>query len=126
MVAQFEGHPGIISVTNFFPAHGTAYLVMEYLEGTTLKDYLKDHGGRLAFNEALDIMTPVMDALREVHRVNVLHRDISPDNIYVTTPVRLSCSTSARRGRRCAIEASGLSVISESRLRAGRAVSQHR
>jgi serine/threonine protein kinase len=85
MVAQFEGHPGIISVTNFFPAHGTAYLVMEYLEGTTLKDHLKDRGGRLAFDEALGIMTPVMDALREVHRVNVLHRDISPDNIYVTT-----------------------------------------
>ncbi|HEY6419310.1 MAG TPA: serine/threonine-protein kinase [Candidatus Binataceae bacterium] len=85
MVAQFEGHPGIIAVTNFFPAHGTAYLVMEYLEGTTLKDYLTDHGGRLAFNEALDIMTPAMDALREVHRVNVLHRDISPDNIYVTS-----------------------------------------
>ena len=84
MVAQFEGHPGIIAVTNFFPAHGTAYLVMEYLEGTTLKDYLKDHGGRLGFNEALGIMTPVMDALRELHRVNVLHRDISPDNIYVT------------------------------------------
>jgi serine/threonine protein kinase len=85
MVAQFEGHPGIISVTNFFPAHGTAYLVMEYLEGTTLKEHLKDRGGRLAFDEALSIMTPVMDALREVHRVNVLHRDISPDNIYVTT-----------------------------------------
>ncbi len=85
MVAQFDGHPGIIAVTNFFPAHGTAYLVMEYLEGTTLKDYLKDHGGRLGFNEALELMTPVMDALREVHRVNVLHRDISPDNIYVTT-----------------------------------------
>jgi serine/threonine protein kinase len=84
MVAQFEGHPGIIAVTNFFPAHGTAYLVMEYLEGTTLKDYLKDHGGTLPFNEALGIMTPVMDALRELHRVNVLHRDISPDNIYVT------------------------------------------
>ena len=85
MVAQFEGHPGIIAVTNFFPANGSAYLVMEYLEGTTLKDYLRDRGGQLAFDEALDIMTPVMDALREVHRVNVLHRDISPDNIYVTS-----------------------------------------
>ena len=84
MVAQFSGHPGIIAVTNFFPAHGTAYLVMEYLEGSTLKDYLKNHGGRLAFNEALGIMLPVMDALREVHRANVLHRDVSPDNIYIT------------------------------------------
>jgi serine/threonine protein kinase len=84
MVAQFQENPGIIAVTNFFPANGTAYLVMEYLEGTTLKDYLKERGGRIPFEEALEIMTPVMDALRELHRVNLLHRDISPDNIYVT------------------------------------------
>ncbi|MGH7907547.1 MAG: serine/threonine protein kinase [Candidatus Binataceae bacterium] len=84
MVAQFQEHPGIISVTNFFPANGTAYLVMEYLEGATLKEYLAQQGGRLGFNAALAVMTPVMDALRELHRADVLHRDISPDNIYVT------------------------------------------
>ncbi len=85
MVAQFQEHPGIISVTNYFPANGTAYLVMEYLEGCTLKEYLAQQGGRLSFNQALALMTPVMDALRELHRVGVVHRDISPDNIYVTT-----------------------------------------
>ena len=84
MVAQFQEHPGIISVTNYFPANGTAYLVMEYLEGSTLKEYLAQHGGRLSFNQALALITPVMDALRELHRANVLHRDISPDNIYIT------------------------------------------
>ncbi|MGC1677899.1 MAG: serine/threonine-protein kinase, partial [Candidatus Binataceae bacterium] len=83
-VAQFEEHPGIISVINFFPANGTAYLVMEYLEGRTLKEHLAEKGGRLPFNEALAILTPVMDALRELHRHNVLHRDVSPDNIYIT------------------------------------------
>lgn len=85
LVAQFQNHPGIISVVNYFPANGTAYLVMEYLEGETLKEHLKDRGGRLDFQEALALMTPVMDALRELHSVNVLHRDISPDNVYVTT-----------------------------------------
>jgi len=85
MVAQFQEHPGIISVTNYFPANGTAYLVMEYLEGRTLKEYLAQQGGRLSFGQALAIMTPVMDALRELHRADVLHRDISPDNIYITS-----------------------------------------
>jgi len=84
MVAQFQEHPGIISVTNYFPANGTAYLVMEYLEGCTLKEYLAQQGGRLAFDQALALITPVMDALRELHRADVLHRDISPDNIYIT------------------------------------------
>jgi serine/threonine protein kinase len=84
LVAQFQEHPGIISVTNYFPANGTAYLVMEYLEGCTLKEYLAQQGGRLSFNQAIALMTPVMDALRELHRANVLHRDISPDNIYIT------------------------------------------
>jgi serine/threonine protein kinase len=84
IVARFQEHPGIISVTNYFPANGTAYLVMEYLEGSTLKEYLAQQGGRLSFDQALAIMTPVMDALRELHRADVLHRDISPDNIYIT------------------------------------------
>jgi len=85
MVARFQSYPGIIAVINYFPANGTAYLVMEYLEGGTLKQYLEGHGGRLPFNDALAVMTPVMDALRELHRADVLHRDISPDNIYITT-----------------------------------------
>ncbi len=82
-LAQFEGHPNIVSVRDFFKANGTAYFVMNYVEGITLQKYLADAGGILSFSQALQVILPVLDALKEVHSVNVLHRDISPDNIYI-------------------------------------------
>ena len=83
-LARFRDHPGIASVLGFFQENGTAYLVMAYLEGLTFKQYLEEHDGKIPFQAALNILTPVMDALREVHAVGMLHRDISPDNIYLT------------------------------------------
>lgn len=83
-LARFDGHPNIVSIRDFFRANGTAYLVMTYLEGITLKEFLQQQNSRLDFPTALSIMMPVMDALSEVHKVGVLHRDISPDNIFIT------------------------------------------
>ncbi len=83
-LAQFQEHPNIVSVHNFFYANNTGYLVMNYVDGITFKKYLEKEGGRIAFDAAVKIMIPVMDALREVHRAGMLHRDISPDNIYLT------------------------------------------
>jgi formylglycine-generating enzyme required for sulfatase activity len=83
-LARFVNHPGIVSVRDYFKENNTAYLVMLYLEGITLKEYLKEHGDRIDYDTALNIMMPVMDALREVHKIDMLHRDISPDNIYIT------------------------------------------
>ncbi len=82
-LAQFEEHPNIVSVRDFFKANGTAYFVMSYVEGITLKEYLANSGGKLPVDKARSIMLPVMDALKEVHTVNVLHRDVSPDNIFI-------------------------------------------
>ena len=62
---------------------------MEYVEGVTLKEYLAKKGGQISFEEAKGIMMPVMDALREVHQAGMLHRDISPDNIYITTAAQV-------------------------------------
>ncbi len=84
-LAQFEEHPNIVSVRDFFKANGTAYFVMSYVEGVTLKEFLADSGGRLQVEQARSILMPVMDALREVHAVDVLHRDVSPDNIFINT-----------------------------------------
>lgn len=84
VLARFQNHPEIISVLNFFRANNTAYLVMEYLEGTTLKDYLATNADKISYEAAIKLMLPVMDALRQVHRAEILHRDISPDNIYIT------------------------------------------
>jgi serine/threonine protein kinase len=83
VVARFENHPNIIWVQNFFTANGTAYIILEYLDGMTFEEYLRAVGGRLDWPTALRVLTPVMDALREVHRVKLLHRDVAPDNIYL-------------------------------------------
>ncbi|MCH1625693.1 protein kinase domain-containing protein [Ferdinandcohnia quinoae] len=84
-LAQFNNHPGIVGVRDFFRENGTAYLVMYYLEGIDFKQYLQSQGGKIPYQTSLMIMLPVMDALREVHRTGTLHRDISPDNIYITS-----------------------------------------
>jgi serine/threonine protein kinase len=83
VVARFENHPNIIWVQNFFTANGTAYIILEYLDGMTFEEYLRAVGGKLDWPTALRVLTPVMDALREVHRVKLLHRDVAPDNIYL-------------------------------------------
>jgi serine/threonine protein kinase len=88
-VARFAHHPNVVSARDYFEANGTAYMVMEYVEGVTLKEYLAKKGGRIAFEEAKGFIMPVMDALREVHQGGMLHRDISPDNIYITTTAQV-------------------------------------
>ena len=88
-LAKFSDHPCIVGVKDCFDANGTAYMVMEFLEGVNLKEYLKRKGGKVSVNEAVSILTPVMDALRAVHNVGIIHRDISPDNIYITTDARV-------------------------------------
>ncbi len=83
-VARFQNHPSIVSVLNFFRGNGTAYLVMEYLEGGTFDKFLQSQGGRTNMETALKAMIPVLEALGAVHEAGILHRDISPDNIYIT------------------------------------------
>ncbi|MEZ0372613.1 MAG: SUMF1/EgtB/PvdO family nonheme iron enzyme, partial [Candidatus Sericytochromatia bacterium] len=62
----------------------TAYFAMEYLLGATLTQQLEKNGGRLAFAQAKAVLMPLLDALDEVHQKSVFHRDIKPDNIYIT------------------------------------------
>ena len=84
-LARFQDHPGIVTVHESFRANNTAYMVMQYLDGMTLKEYLKRQpDGRLPAATAVKTMIPIMDALREVHKAGFVHRDISPDNIFIT------------------------------------------
>jgi len=87
ILAKFSDHPCIVSVLNLFEANETGYLVMGYLEGVTLAQSLDAApGGKLSYEAARDVMLRVMDGLRDVHALGLLHRDISPDNIYLTRP----------------------------------------
>ena len=89
-LARFDQHPGIVTVKNFFRAHGTGYCVMEYVEGITLRRYLEQQPGeRISVDDALKLLMPVADALKAVHKDGLLHRDIAPDNIYLTQDGRV-------------------------------------
>ena len=83
-VAKFHEHPNIVNVMNFFEENGTGYLVMEYYPGRNLSEFLNEKGGKVSESDAMDIIMPVLDGLREVHRHNYIHRDIKPANIYIT------------------------------------------
>ena len=82
-LARLDKMPGIVDVRDFFPENGTSYIVLEYLEGITLKDYVRKKGGRLDYREVLEMLHPLIRSLIELHRLGILHRDISPDNIMV-------------------------------------------
>jgi serine/threonine protein kinase len=88
-LARFAESPNIVTVRDYFEANGTAYLVMSYVEGVTLEQYLRTKGGRLSFNRCLEIIMPILDALKEVHKAGIMHRDISPDNIFINQDGRV-------------------------------------
>lgn len=80
-LGRLSGQPGIVSVKDYFQANNTAYIVMEYLQGETLREYLNRKGGRLTVEETLKLLEPVTKSLIMVHQNGLVHRDISPDNI---------------------------------------------
>ncbi|HIR94066.1 MAG TPA: leucine-rich repeat domain-containing protein [Candidatus Egerieimonas intestinavium] len=85
VLGQFWELPGIVSVKDYFQENKTAYIVMEFVEGQTLKELLKKSpGSRLPVERVLSMMRPVMNALEEVHKAGLIHRDISPDNLMVS------------------------------------------
>ncbi|MCL2126098.1 MAG: serine/threonine-protein kinase [Oscillospiraceae bacterium] len=82
-MAKFSSHKSIINVFDFFEENDTAYIVMEYLEGTTLSAFLKTN--RLDLANSISLILHVCEALRDIHAVGIVHRDVSPDNIFLCT-----------------------------------------
>ena len=83
-LAQFIGNENIVRIHTYFEENGTAYFVMDYVEGTSFDVYIREHGGKLDWEETAKILIPVMDALGAVHAKGIVHRDVTPDNIYIT------------------------------------------
>lgn len=82
-LAQFIGNKNIVSIHSYFEENGTAYFVMDYIEGTSFDEYLKQNGGKISVLETEKILIPIMDALGAVHSKGIVHRDVTPDNIYI-------------------------------------------
>jgi serine/threonine protein kinase len=74
---------GVVKLLDFFQKNNTAYIVMDFLEGVSLRKYLNMRGGRVKLQEALNIMRPVLDSLLVLHQYGIIHKDISPENIIV-------------------------------------------
>jgi len=83
-LAALSDDPGIVSVYDSFAANLTGYIVMEYLQGRTVKEALKADGV-FSCEAALDVINPVLGALGSVHAADLVHRDIAPDNIFICT-----------------------------------------
>ena len=84
MLIPFSEHPNVVSILSFFEDYGTAYMVMPYLDGVPLDQFLEERGGRLEQQEALPIVLGLLDALRATHGRDLLHRDIKPQNVFIT------------------------------------------
>lgn len=80
-LARISRDNGIVGVRNFIYENGTAYIIMDFVEGETLKSLAERSGGKLPAQEVLRIVRPLCASLAHVHAEGLLHRDISPDNI---------------------------------------------
>ena len=84
-------HPNVVAIqdqgwnTGGVPA---VFIVMEYIEGFTLRDMLHEQGA-LSTNETLRVITPVLNALNAAHQIGIIHRDIKPENILIATDGRI-------------------------------------
>ena len=83
-LAKFHREDGIVRIFDSFAANNTAYIVMEYLQGDTLAEYLKREK-TVAVDEAIKMLLPVIQSLKAVHEQGIIHRDIAPDNIFLAT-----------------------------------------
>ncbi len=77
-------HRNVITIYDSFFENNTAYYVMEYCDGIDLRRYTNNFSRRLEYDEGMNILYQIMNGLEYIHSKGILHRDIAPDNIYVT------------------------------------------
>ena len=101
-MARMDKQPVIVSVRDFFEANNTAYIVMEYIDGTTFKELVEQRGGRIPAGELLYTIEPLFYALSAMHDRGLIHRDISPENLMLENgEIRLldfGCAREAQSG----------------------------
>lgn len=82
-MAQFSSNKNIVNVYQFFEENNTAYIVMEFLAGRTLSELLQQQKTPLPYDYCINVASEVCAALKAIHEKNILHRDVSPDNIMI-------------------------------------------
>lgn len=80
-MAKMDKQPEVVSVRDFFELNNTAYIVMEFVDGTNFRELVKQQGGKIPAQQLLTTIEPLFDALSAMHAAGLVHRDISPDNL---------------------------------------------
>ena len=83
-LAKVNSVPNIVRVQDTFEENKTAYIIMDFIEGITLKDKIKKEG-TMPFEKVMQLLKPMIIGLKSLHENDIIHRDISPDNIMITS-----------------------------------------
>lgn len=89
LMQENSANNGIMKIYDVFHENNTVYYAMEYLEGCSLKEYLDMQGGVMNWEQTKTMLFPVFSSLISLHRFNIWHRDISPDNIFVCKDAKI-------------------------------------
>ena len=81
-MSQFGKAKDIVNVYDYFEENGTAYIVMEYIDGAKLKTYLEQQGP-MEPEAAIGTILMIIEAVKKIHSKGIIHCDVSPDNIYI-------------------------------------------
>ena len=87
--SKFQKNENIVDVLTYFELNNTAYIVMEYLDGYTLAGYMEKHGGSLDTESSVAVLIAAIRALKVVHKERIVHRDLSPSNIFICRDGRI-------------------------------------
>ena len=82
-IVRMNALPNVVHIYNAFAANGTVYIVMEYITGETLSCRIVRQGRPFGWEEASNLLLPLLTDLQRIHEANIIHRDISPDNIMI-------------------------------------------
>ncbi len=109
-LAKFNRIPEIVDIYDCFMENDTGYIIMEFLEGVTVKELLAKQK-RMPVDEARKIAMPVLKGLAEVHKEGIIHRDIAPDNIFITKKGEVKLLDFGAARYATAVQSRSLSVI---------------
>ncbi len=112
-LASFNGIPGVVDIYDTFATNNTGYIVMQYLNGSDVKAVLNSQGA-MPYEMAKDIIISICDTLMPIHAQNIIHRDISPDNIYITNNGEIKLLDFGAARYESAVNSKSLSVILKS------------
>lgn len=109
-LAKFNRIPEIVDIYDCFMENGTGYIIMEFLEGVTVKELLKEQE-RIPVEEARRIAMAVLRGLSEVHKEGIIHRDIAPDNIFINQKGEVKLLDFGAARYATAVQSRSLSVV---------------